>query len=198
MNSSQLKRAKRTVRRRVLELRDAMDPDDRSRGSRSIADRCMELPHVAAASTVMAFSSFGSEVDTAPLLDRLEMQGSRIALPRIVDRDLEARTWTHGAPTTITSFGAREPADGEVVMPSEIDVVIVPAVVFDRSGRRVGYGGGFYDRFLPRARHDCLRVGLAFEVQVLSEGESLPGGSFDLRVDMILTEAATIRCEPAA
>ena len=67
-----------------------------------------------------------------------------------------------------------------------------PAVAFDRQGRRVGYGGGFYDRFFPRTRPDAFRVGIGFGVQLV-DGE-LPGGSFDLRVDVVVTESETVRC----
>ena len=93
---------------------------------------------------------------------------------------------------TETTFGAREPAAGEMVHPAEIDVVATPAVAFDRAGRRVGYGGGFYDRFFPRTRADALRVGVGFGVQLLDE--PLPGGAFDLRVDVVVTESETVRC----
>jgi 5-formyltetrahydrofolate cyclo-ligase len=195
MNSSQLKRAKRSVRRRVLEARDALDPAERAVRSAMITARCLELPEMATAVAVMAFWSFGSEVDTGPLLERLHELGTRLALPRIVDGDLEPRSWEPGDSTTTTSFGAREPADGNEVSPTEIDVVITPGVVFDRSGRRVGYGGGFYDRFLHRTRDDCIRVGVAFDVQVLPDGDVLPGGTFDLCVDAIVTDTELIRCD---
>lgn len=195
MNSSQLKRAKRAARRRVLEARDAIDPAERARRSMLIATRCLALSELEAASTVMAFWSFGSEVETDPLLEGLHARGTRIALPRIVDAELEPRSWKPGDPTTFTSFGAQEPSDGHRIAPPEIDVVFTPAVVFDRSGRRVGYGGGFYDRFLPRTREDCARVAPAFDVQVLGDGQMLPAGAFDLRVDAIVTETRLIRCE---
>jgi 5-formyltetrahydrofolate cyclo-ligase len=198
MNSSQLKRAKRAVRRRVLEARDAIDPAERARCSAMIAARCLELPEVATADAVMGFWSFGSEVDTGPLLERLHARGTRLALPRIADGDLQPRRWEPGDPTTTTSFGAREPADGDEISAREIDVVITPAVVFDRWGRRVGYGGGFYDRFLRRTRGDCVRVGPAFDVQVLADGDTLPGGAFDLRVDAIVTDTELIRCDRTA
>jgi 5-formyltetrahydrofolate cyclo-ligase len=144
------------------------------------------------ADVVLVFWSFGSEVDTGPLLRALHGRGRTVGLPRIVDGELEPRTYAPGDPLEGTSFGALEPADGRVVDPSEIDVVVVPAVAFDRSGRRVGYGGGYYDRFLLRTRPDALRLGVAFDVQLV-EGD-LPGGSFDLRVDAIVTESEVLRC----
>jgi 5-formyltetrahydrofolate cyclo-ligase len=93
----------------------------------------------------------------------------------------------------MTSFGAGEPVDGEVINPSEVDVVVTPAVAFDRSGRRVGYGGGFYDRFLPKTRPDSTRVGIGFDVQLVDD--DLPNGHFDLRVDAIVTDAEVVRIE---
>ena len=113
-------------------------------------------------------------------------------LVAIVDRDLEARVYRPGDPTTATPFGAREPADGRRLDPAQLDVIVTPAVAFDRTGRRVGYGGGYYDRFLPRTRPDALRVGIGSSVQLLDE--DLPAGAFDLRVNAIVTPDETVRC----
>ena len=194
MNSSELKRAKRDVRRRVLSKRDSLPPALRESQGRLVVDRFLQLPEVEGAGIVMAFWSFGSEVPTAPLLKALRERGSRVALPRIVEGDLDVRLWAPGDPTSETAFGAREPADGVAVMPREIDVVVTPGVAFDRKGRRLGYGGGFYDRFLAATRLDALRVGIAFDVQLLDE--DLPGGEFDLGVDLVVTGSETVRCAP--
>ena len=190
MNSAELKRAKRAVRARVLGRRDEIDAGERARRGEMIVERFLSLPEVVAARTVMAFWAFGSEVPTDPLISQLVERGVTVALPRIVDGHLEPRTWRPGEPVTQTHFGAREPQEGRVVVPEEIDVVAVPGVAFDRRGGRVGYGGGFYDRLLPSTR--ALRAAIAFEVQV---GEALlPGGAFDLPVDVIVTESEAIRC----
>ena len=96
-----------------------------------------------------------------------------------------------GDAVTATSFGASEPSTGAALDPSAIDVVVTPAVAFDRSGRRVGYGGGFYDRFFPRTRTDTLRIGIGFDLQLVEE--ELPGGHFDLGLDAIVTESGVVR-----
>jgi 5-formyltetrahydrofolate cyclo-ligase len=191
MRSGELKKAKREVRRAVLAARDALPAADRARRDRAIAERFLSLPEVRDARTVMAFWSFGSEVSTGPLLAALDAAGGRTALPRIVEGELEVRAFAPGDAVTPTSFGAMEPVDGEVLRPADVDVVCVPAVAFDRTGRRLGYGGGFYDRFLKRAE-GAARVGVAYDVQVVAE--DLPSGRFDLRVDAIATETETIRC----
>ncbi|MEO8476097.1 MAG: 5-formyltetrahydrofolate cyclo-ligase [Actinomycetota bacterium] len=194
MDSGQLKREKRLVRLAVLERRDALSTRERERLGALVTARVLALPEVATARAVMAFWAFGSEVPTIGLIEALVSREVKVALPRIVDGELEPRTWRPGEPTTTTSFGALEPAGGEALAPSGVDVVVTPAVAFDRTGRRVGYGGGYYDRFFPRARPDAFRLGMAFGLQLLDR--ALPAGHFDLPVHAVATESETVRCPP--
>lgn len=198
MNSAQLKRAKREVRRGVLALRDALPQAERIRLATSVTGRFMALPEVARAKTVLAFWSFGSELPTAPLIAGLHDRGVVVALPRIIEGELEARSYSPGDAVSDTTFGAFEPTGGSLVDPTEIDMIAVPAVAFDRECRRVGYGGGFYDRFLPRTRRDASRVGVGYGLQLLPPGRALPAGHFDLRVDLVVTESETLRCRSTA
>ena len=191
MQSGDLKKAKRQVRRKVLALRDAMSADDRQRAGASIVDRFLGLPEIVGARTVMAFWSFGSEVDTRPLLDALAARGTTIVLPRIEDGQLEPRTWAPGEPLEEAWFGASEPVAGREVDPGTIDVVAVPGVAFDRFGGRVGYGGGFYDRFLLRTRADAVRAAIGFACQLVEA--RVPAASFDLRIDVLVTETGVVR-----
>lgn len=192
MSSGDLKRAKREVRRRVLSLRDATDPSARDRAAAAVTGRVLALPEVEAATTVLAFSSFGSELPMLPLIEALVARNIRVGLPVIAGTEIEARAWRPGEPTTTTPFGAGEPADGEPIDPRSIDVILTPAVAVDRSGGRVGYGGGFYDRFLPKTRADAVRIAVVLAEQLVDE--ALPAGSFDLRVDAIVTPDEVIRC----
>jgi 5-formyltetrahydrofolate cyclo-ligase len=192
VRSQDLKRAKRDIRRRVLAARDAIDASQRAVDADAVTDRLLALPEIVAARSALAFWSFGSEIPTQPLIDVLDGRGATVALPAIVDGDLEARVYRPGDPTTATTFGAREPADGRRLDPAQLDVIVTPAVAYDRSGRRVGYGGGFYDRFLPTTREGAFRVGVGWSVQLLDE--DLPSGAFDLRVDAIVTPDEIVRC----
>jgi 5-formyltetrahydrofolate cyclo-ligase len=192
VSSGELKRAKRDVRRRVLALRDATDPQARDRAAAEVTRRVLAMPEVEQATTVLAFSSFGSELPMLPLIEAFVARDIRVGLPVITGTDIEARAWKPGEPTTTTSFGAEEPADGAPIEPASIDVILTPAVAVDRAGGRVGYGGGFYDRFLPRTRADALRVAVVLAEQLVEE--DLPAGAFDLRVDAIVTPEEVIRC----
>lgn len=189
--SHRLKRAKRELRREVLARRDAMDAVERAERSRDIAARALALPEIGDAGTVMAFWSFGSEVDTAPLIEGVLANGTRLVLPRVEGAEVVAAAYASGDPVAASSFGAMEPTGGPVTAPLEVDVVVVPGVAFDRRGARVGYGGGFYDRFLPRTRAGVPAIAVAFALQVVGE---VPEGPFDRRVDAIVTEHEVIRC----
>ena len=192
-SSARLKRDKRALRREVIARRDALPEPTRAAASRAIAERVTALPEAGEAGSVMLFWSFGSEVDTAPLIERWTAQGKTVALPRIEGSDVVPVVFAPGAATTETAFGAMEPAEGRVLDPSELDLVVVPGVAFDRTGNRVGYGAGYYDRFLRRTREGVPAVAIAFALQVVPE---VPAGRTDRRVDAIVTEAEVIRCRP--
>jgi 5-formyltetrahydrofolate cyclo-ligase len=84
-----------------------------------------------------------------------------------------------------------EPSGGDVVAPEDVELVIVPGVAFDRRGGRVGYGRGFYDRFLDRTRPGVPAIAIGFAIQVV---DAVPSGGMDRRVDAVVTEDEVIRC----
>jgi 5-formyltetrahydrofolate cyclo-ligase len=189
--SHRLKQDNRALRRAVLAERDALSGTERAARSEAIAGRLLDLDEVAGAGAALAFWSFGSEVDTTALIDRLRSRGTTVALPRTRDGDIVPVVWTPGSSMTETSFGAREPVDGRVLEARELDLIVVPGVAFDRSCHRVGYGGGFYDRLLASTREGTAVIAIAFGVQVVDE---VPTGPLDRPVDAIVTEDDVIRC----
>jgi 5-formyltetrahydrofolate cyclo-ligase len=90
-----------------------------------------------------------------------------------------------------TSFGAMEPAEGRTLDVAEIDLVVVPGVAFDRSCGRVGYGRGYYDRFLGKRRLGVAAIAIAFALQIV---DRVPSGAIDRRIDGVVTELEVIRC----
>ncbi len=185
-------RAKRAARERALAARDALAPAERARLSTLVCARAAALPELRGARSILLFASFRSEVDTRPLLDALLARGSAVALPRVVGpRLLEARHVTDpDADLEPGAWGIPEPREGlPAVPPRRIDAVVVPGAAFSLAGARCGYGGGFYDAYLPRLAPGTPRIALAFEAQVVDE---LPCEPHDLRVDAIVTEARVI------
>jgi 5-formyltetrahydrofolate cyclo-ligase len=188
--SDRLKREKRAVRTRVRAERDGLPPAERERASLAIADSVLPLPEVRTASTAMVFSSFGSEVDTGPIVGGLLERGVAIALPRVEGGELVAIAFLPGDALVEAALGMLQPAGDRVVALNEIDVAVTPGVAFDRAGYRVGYGGGFYDRFFASARPDLAKVGVCFAMQLV---DRVPHGAWDVPVDVVVTEREVVR-----
>lgn len=153
--------------------------DDRMLRSVDLWTDLAALPEYAGASTVMAFVGAKGEPDTDPLFARLAAEGRRLVLPRIEDGRIVPIAYTGGEMTT-SRFGISEPVGDEFDVQA-IDLVVVPGLAFTLDGRRLGYGGGFYDRFLPTVV--APNVGVCFAEQVLDD---LPALAHDVRVQRVL------------
>jgi 5-formyltetrahydrofolate cyclo-ligase len=191
--ASHASHAKREARARALAARDALPAAERARLSRVICARATALAELGRAESLLLFASFRSEVDTLPLLSWALARGVSVALPRVCGpRLMEAlRIEDPAADLAAGTWGIPEPRDGlPVVDPQHIDIVIVPGAAFSPDGARCGYGGGFYDSYLPRLLPKTPRIALAFDVQV---ADQLPCEPHDLRVDAIVTETRVIR-----
>ncbi len=188
---AELKEAKKRLRVEIRRIRDAIPEEERQRRAALIETRLFALSRLAAARTVMLFWSFGSEVPTAGLIGHVVAEGHRVALPAIVDGELEPRTYVPGDPVNETWFGAKEPGGGEIISTQELDVIVTPGLAFDRQGYRVGYGGGHYDRFLRKVGESTPRVGICFAEQVVGD---VPHGDHDVSVELVVTDAEVIVC----
>jgi 5-formyltetrahydrofolate cyclo-ligase len=185
--------AKRELRRRVLTARDALPAAERAQLSVAVCARAAGLPELAAASTLLFFASFRSEVDTAQLIAWALEHGKTACLPRVLGpQTLTAcRIQSPALDLVPGAWGIPEPRQGlDEVPPEALDAVIVPGSAFDAAGRRCGYGGGFYDSYLPQTRPGTPWVALAFEAQLVDE---LPCEAHDLAVTAIVTEKRVIR-----
>jgi 5-formyltetrahydrofolate cyclo-ligase len=152
--------------------------DDRLIRSVQLWAQVAALPEYAAAGTVMAFVGVKGEPDTDGLFARLAADGKTLVLPRMVDRVIEPALV--GSGLVAAPFELLEPT-GAAVDPQTIDLVIVPGLAFTATGARLGYGGGNYDRFLPKTR--AATVGVCFTEQLVDE---LPLEPHDLPVGTVV------------
>lgn len=147
---------KADFRKKLLEMRKALPEDVRHTEDALIAERVCTLPAFEDAEYVLAYLSFGNEVDTHTILQRAWSEGKAIVLPRCVEgtRDMRWFEVRSGADLEASSFGMKEPcpASCREITPAEYNrtgtVALVPGLAFDAQGYRIGYGGGFYDTFL--------------------------------------------------
>jgi 5-formyltetrahydrofolate cyclo-ligase len=183
---------KPALRARLLAARKARPADEVESASEAIARRVLELPEVGAARVVALYQALPYEVSTRTLWHALAARGSRTVFPRMVKG---SRLLAFGAADGDDDLqrgpmGIREPRPGRDVELADIDLFLVPGVAYDRSGFRLGYGGGYYDTTLARARDDAPRIGLCFEGELV---DRLPAEAHDAPVDVVVTPAATIR-----
>ncbi|MFO1395795.1 MAG: 5-formyltetrahydrofolate cyclo-ligase [Burkholderiales bacterium] len=189
LTGPQLHDAKRTMRNAVIAARDAMPDPVREAASATIAQRIAALPSFAAARCLLLTLPFRSEWDTRPLIAAAHAQGKTVVLPRVDDaaRMLDVHVVRDVERDTAPGFrGIPEPAETlPRVELRAIDWVLVPGVAFDVAGRRLGYGGGYYDRLLALLDAHAQRVAGAFDLQVVA---AVPAAPHDLVVDLIVTE----------
>lgn len=191
-----LREAKLALRNRVLLARDALGPEERLRSTEAIVARILALPSFAAARTVLLTLAFRSEWATMPLIVHAFGLGKEVVLPRVnVDtRMLELHRVVDPVLDIAPGYrGIPEPRSAcPVIAPALVDWVLVPGVAFDRAGRRLGYGGGFYDRLLPLVAPHAPRIAAAYSIQIV---EHVPSAPHDATVDAIVTEHEVIRLQ---
>lgn len=174
--------------------RDGLDRLDRARASARIGAQACALPEVLAAKSVLLYCAFRSEVATATLAERLLALGKTVCVPLTVPEKQSM------LPLVLHDYGALQPGYQGIPEPRwreaalfpalSLDIVILPGLLFDRRGNRLGYGGGYYDRFLSGNAPQALRLGLAFSCQLV---DLIPAEPHDMRLDILITEQETIR-----
>ena len=192
--------AKREVRRALSEARRSLTPLERRERSRRIAAFCKGIAGFSSAEVVCSYVDFREEVETAELIAELLLEGRRVAVP--VHEHGAARPLVFAEIHSLSEmvrnhFGILQPprTAARLVPTAAIPLFLVPGLAFDPAGRRLGYGLGCYDRAFADAAPGALKVGLAFELQIL---ESVPADPHDVPMDFVVTEDRVIRAAAGA
>ena len=189
-SSTFIQDSKAALRREATARRDALPAELRQAAAETIAARQFPLA-LAPGTVVSGFMPMKSEINPLPLLRSLAETGAALALPVVSGRGkpLVMRFWQWGEPLNAGVWGIREPKpDAKEVDP---DILLVPLLAFDRSGYRLGYGGGYYDLTIAglRARKTITAVGIALSAQEVGQVPTTPR---DARLDLVLTEREII------
>jgi 5-formyltetrahydrofolate cyclo-ligase len=188
---------KDVLRKRVLALRRAMAPAEAAQKSLAILDRLFQSGLLDGVDCVLSYvSSKDNEVDTHAILRRATQEGLRVYIPKALPgRQLAWLPFRSIEELAPSRFGILEPTmvgetGGSGMTPDlQNAICLVPGIAFRPDGYRIGYGGGYYDVFL--AAFSCVRVGLAFDIQMLDD---FPVDAHDQKVDYVITESRTQDC----
>ena len=181
--------SKKELRQHFLSLRQGQASKVAARASAHIRKHLLELEVFERAGSVLMYLPTRGEVDTWPLIDHFWQQGVNVLLPRCRDHEpgtMDVHIVRSKDDLGPGHFGLIEPKLSRTVPVSDLclEVILIPALAFDRQGFRLGYGGGYYDRFLARLSNHPLLIGLAHDFQVV---DLLPREPWDQPIDMIVS-----------
>lgn len=180
--------SKAEVRKSCLTQRAALGEKERGTKSLIIQEKLRELPDFLKADTVMLFLNFRDEVETTGLAEATIACKKKLILPRCAPNGILLPLEVNNLAVDLEpgAWGIREPKLTNIeVNPLEIDLVVVPGAGFDLQGNRLGYGGGFYDRFFMRLNPSTPRVALGFECQIIAQ---VPVDKHDAKMTKLITE----------
>lgn len=199
MEDESVRAFKARLRREGTRRRDALTLDERIEKSRAICRRLMEDPAWEKAEAVLTYMNFRTEVITDSLVEAALLQGKKVYAPRIMDSGIsgamEFFRVTDPDALAVSPIGIREPLPDQAerflpgLFPKEKVLVVVPGTVFDEKRGRIGYAGGYYDRFLSEAE-GLLTIALSFDCQIIPD---VPMEDHDIRPQIIMTETRIIK-----
>ena len=182
------------IRKKILLQRDNLAAADRQQKSLQIGERLWQLAAFRQAQTLFVYVNFRSEVETLPIIKRCLVAGKTVAVPLTDSQRKQLLPFLITDPARDLRPGycaipEPDPERAEPCAAENIDLVILPGSVFDEQGGRLGYGGGYYDRFLVEKAPAAKRVALAFDLQIVAELPLLP---HDQKYDWLISESRTI------
>ncbi len=187
--SDAILKSKAEIRSRVLKTIQSLTPAQRHEASVHACNRLMNLDVFTNASIIMLYMPLEFEVDVTSIAVKCFRQGKTVCVPRVDwDRkEMEAVEVTSLDDRIMDcdKHGVRSPKECSPMLPTMIDLVIVPGRAFDPQGNRLGRGGGYYDRFLNRLKRSATTIGLVFDQQIV---DAVPVQPHDLAVDIVVTD----------
>lgn len=184
---------KKKLRQEVLLKRSQLAPAERERMSREAAGKLLDFSPLVRQKAIFLFSSYGDEIDTRPLIQQAMQRGQEVWLPLTVADEKRIVPYVYEKDSMLRQgvYGIWEPdpTRSKKADVSRLGAVILPGVAFDANGGRLGYGGGYYDRFLAQLTHKPLLIGYGFSMQMV---EHVPTEQHDQKLDFLVIESGVI------
>jgi 5-formyltetrahydrofolate cyclo-ligase len=184
---------KDSIRKQIIEHRDSIDINTKNQWDANIFNSLIKSEWYKKANTIFAFVSFKSETDTHKIIKYAIQDKKTICVPRIKSKQKGIEIFKIDSFYQLEKgyFGILEPIESCLAVDSkDIDLILMPGVAFDRQGGRLGYGAGFYDRFLSNMNNNVDKIAVAYHFQVL---DNIPMDEHDVRINGIVTEEEIIR-----
>lgn len=184
---------KREIRKDIISKRNSCDKVIREGWNNGVFEKLINSKLYNDAKSIFIFISYGSEVDTIKIIEHLLKEGKEVYVPKTYKdiKEMKAVKITSLSNMVKDKMGILEPVDvSEDSIGQKFDLIIMPGVAFDSFGNRIGYGGGYYDKYLSNYNEETEKVALAYHMQLLNKIET---EDHDIKVDYIVTERNIIK-----
>ncbi len=187
-----IKKMKSDLRNMILTDLEDISEDVRNFFSEELAKKLVKMEEITSKDNIMIFLSFKNEIVTDYIFDGLKKLGKNIYVPvtDFQNKRLRICKLENLDDVEINSYSIREPKTKNEVSPEILDLIIAPGVAFDPDLRRIGYGGGYYDKLFENIRPSTKKIAICFDEQIVNK---VPTEEHDHRVDMIVTPTKTYR-----
>ena len=178
------------IRAEMKAARQALSDEAQQQAAEALARQL--LPLLSHASTIALYAAVRGEISLAPVAAALDARA--LCWPRVQENF--GLSFHEATPSELLGgvYGIPEPPESPPVDPRALDAILVPGTAFSPAGGRLGMGGGYYDRFLPRLRADCLVIGVAYDWQLQ---DALPLQPHDTKMNHVVTDRQCLHCEMA-
>ncbi len=173
---------KKELRKQIREKKRAMTPEEIESASEKLKELFLATDQYRRANTVYGYLPYNQEVRPVPILERALADGKRVAVPKVYGDEMRFIYLTDLTRVAVNDFGIPEPVADGPVADDPTALVLMPGLAFDKEGHRIGYGGGFYDKFLAE-EPEHPTIALCYGFQMVNE---LPTEEFDIPVDQVL------------
>ena len=181
---------KNQLKESILEKRNSLTKEEIIGKSRKIQDNLFNLEQYKKLKTIMFFVSFNSEVNTHEMIKNA-LGNKTTVVPKVEQHEIEPSVIIDFDNLMPSKLGILEPIEAMKIAYKHIDLVLVPGIAFDMEGHRIGYGYGYYDKFLKKVPK-AVKIGLCFDFQVV---DKVPREEHDVPVDLVVTEKGIVECK---
>lgn len=182
---------KKAARRMARQYRDSLSADECKHYSENITGRLLATKEYQASRDVLVYVSTGSEADTAGIIRKAWQDSKNVYVPKVYGKEMQFIKITSFDELAVGYYGIMEPMKDEPVWEkgSEASLCVMPGIAFDRQFNRIGYGGGFYDRFLAD-NESCIKAAICYSGQLIA---SIDSEDTDIKPDIIVTDVEVLR-----
>ncbi|AIY84915.1 5-formyltetrahydrofolate cyclo-ligase [Clostridium baratii] len=181
---------KKELRKEIIKKRDELDCTEKTIKDKKIIEKLKDTKEYKEAKGIFVYIGFGSEINTKILIEDALEDGKEVCVPKVIKKDMVFIKINSLENLVTSSYGILEPVgDKNNFNVDNLGLIIMPGLAFDKQGNRLGYGGGYYDKFLSNNKINVKKIALAYDFQIL---DKVPSEEHDIKVDSIITEEKEI------